>query len=197
MEVVILDNLVDDEWCKNIINDIDFRNNNNLRKPFVGSCGIFSDQYSNDKLTKEIYNKIISHPQLLPSMKESMTRPTDGVRTFLYIKGGETGIHQDGGDMNYRNLDHEYCKYKVLIYLNDDFKGGGTLFYDCNMIEWLTKSLTQLNTDHLKIKVRPKKGSCVIWNMETYHKGSKVKSGKKYAVGFEILAHKTLYHPTI
>lgn len=51
----------------------------------------------------------------------------------------------------------------VIIYLNDDFDGGATLF---------------LND---KIKVKPKKGSVLIFpcDMRTIHKGTKVTSGTK------------------
>ena len=51
----------------------------------------------------------------------------------------------------------------VIIYLNDDFEGGSTIFLED------------------KVKVNPKKGSVLIFpcDYRTIHKGTKVKSGTK------------------
>jgi hypothetical protein len=66
-------------------------------------------------------------------------------------------------DWHIDSSDHAHLLFSYILYLNDDFSGGDTLF---------------LNQ---KLKVKPKKGSmlCFPCDMQTVHKSTAIKEGKK------------------
>ena len=65
-----------------------------------------------------------------------------------------------------RSADHVHFVTSFLLYLNDDFVGGNTLFL------------------HDRLKVKPKKGSVLMFPCGPYfiHKGTKVTSGQKHVI---------------
>jgi len=65
-----------------------------------------------------------------------------------------------------RSSDHVQFVVSFLLYLNDDFEGGNTLFL------------------HDRLKVKPKKGNVLMFPCGPYfmHKGTKVTSGQKHII---------------
>lgn len=68
--------------------------------------------------------------------------------------------------------DEYYTKYMFVIYLNDDMKGGGTVFYP---------------TDGNIIKVKPEKNKMVLFNLKYLHSGDKLEEGEKYFIGTTVV----------
>lgn len=66
-------------------------------------------------------------------------------------------------DWHIDSSDHAHLLFSYILYLNDDFRGGDTLF---------------LNQ---RLKVKPKKGSmlCFPCDMQTVHKSTAIQEGKK------------------
>jgi hypothetical protein len=87
-------------------------------------------------------------------------------------EGQKFNIHTDTGceyDETYRRL----SKHTVLIYLNDDFEGGETVFYDNNFRE--------------TCRIQPKKGRVLVFDINLYHAGSVVRQGVKRWIGTELV----------
>ncbi len=95
--------------------------------------------------------------------------------TSIYNQEGIFGIHTDTG-LYYNDKDKIYTTHTLLIYLNDDFEGGTTVFYDSNF--------------KITDTIIPKKGSCLIFDISLFHKGSVVSKGSKYWIGCELIGPK-------
>lgn len=94
------------------------------------------------------------------------------IMTGKYIKNQQFGIHTDTG--LYFNLkENVQSKYTLLIYLNDDYEGGETVFY--------------LNDE--KIIIKPQKGKAIIFDMQIPHSSNLINNGIKYWIGCEILGN--------
>ena len=82
----------------------------------------------------------------------------------------------------------------LVIYLNDDFKGGQTNFYiskqhDCSKEIDITDTNSRQNFK--KISVEPNIGSAVIFSQNIIHESVTVKSAKKYILKTDIMLKRT------
>jgi len=92
-----------------------------------------------------------------------------------YEPGQSFGIHTDTGiERPERGLE---SKCTMLVYLNDDFEGGETRFYDNNFRATDT--------------VVPKRGSALVFDIALWHEAQQIDSGNKYWVGTELMCE---YH---
>jgi hypothetical protein len=80
--------------------------------------------------------------------------------------------HTDTGSV-FDKKNNLYSKFTMLIYLNYDFLGGETVFYDNNLLE--------------TCRITPKKNKTLIFDIDLFHSGSIVTSGTKYWIGTELL----------
>lgn len=103
-----------------------------------------------------------------------------------YLKGSFFKPHIDGLHLPHR---HEVNIYTIIIYLNDDYKGGNT-----NFIEMLPKQYSILDffkKKDLKYNIlesfEPKKGSGLIFTNYQIHEGAEVIEGTKYIIKTEIV----------
>ena len=85
-------------------------------------------------------------------------------RFYKYEKNQEFKKHRD---QSYIRNELESSYYTLMIYLNDDFKGGETTFGS--------------------LKIHPKKGSCLIFFHDLEHEGTKLISGEKYILRTDIM----------
>lgn len=80
----------------------------------------------------------------------------------------------------------------ILIYLNDDFEGGNTIFYKAHG----KREKNDLVSDELergfdiRLKFKPKVGSVLIFNHNIIHEGSEIFSGDKYFIRSDIVFHR-------
>lgn len=86
------------------------------------------------------------------------------------------GLHTDTG-AEYDVLNNKYSKYTVLTYLNDDFEGGDTVFFDNKFKE--------------TCKIKPKCNRTLIFDINLYHMGNPILSGNKYWIGTELICNIT------
>lgn len=84
-------------------------------------------------------------------------------------------IHTDTG-CEYDEATNEYSKFTVLTYLNDDFDGGNTIFYDDNF--------------HETFRVIPSQGMTLLFDINLFHAGEKVLYGFKNWIGTELVCKK-------
>ena len=93
----------------------------------------------------------------------------------MYNEGEEFGIHKDTAVVHSNGEDKMTC----LIYLNDDFIGGETIFFE-NAKENIVQSTS------LRV-IQPEQGKALLFDIDLYHSGAKILKGKKYWVGFELI----------
>lgn len=87
--------------------------------------------------------------------------------------GDSFSIHTDTG-LYYDRTRGEKSRWTVLIYLNDDFEGGETVFYD--EATWA-----------IKRRVRPEAGKALVFDIDLWHSGSPVVAGVKRWIGCELI----------
>jgi hypothetical protein len=91
-----------------------------------------------------------------------------------YINGGGLSIHSDGS--SYDEL--KSSSYTILIYLNDDFEGGRTVFVD----DYDDDEIVDENSEY----VSPKQGMILLLNQNKLHFAEKVSNGVKYILRGDI-----------
>lgn len=88
------------------------------------------------------------------------------VLTGKYYPGDKSNLHMD---IPFDNN----VKYTLLIYLNDNFNGGETKFYD--------------NDFKLIKTIIPEKGKGLLFDINLFHQGTIVTSGNKYWIGCQVI----------
>ena len=162
-ELFTIDGLFTEEECSTWLKAIQMTSFKEIR-PFTQS-NFNNGKVMDPETSQFIYNRIAPH---LPSHFQTRVVP---YIFFSHIQTGQHfGIHTDTGS-EYDIQSNEKSAYTLLIYLNDDFKGGSTQFY----------------TDDLKptVEIQPKKGRVLMFNIDLFHKGNIVLKGDKYWIGTE------------
>ncbi len=157
-------NFLTNEECQKYINEI----NNKKNKICFTNTGKFeNDKYIDRELSNYFYQKIKS------IINVETYRANDLIMTGKYSPDNEFGIHTDTG-LYYNKNKNEKSRYTLLIYLNDNFENGETVFYD----------------DYLKEKeiITPEKGMALVFDIDLWHKANKIINGNKYWIGCEIIA---------
>lgn len=72
-----------------------------------------------------------------------------------------------------------------MLYLNEDFEGGETIFYFDEL-----RNIFNLSDESVTVKLKPTVGMCLIFNQNILHEGATVTSGLKYFVRTDILYKK-------
>lgn len=100
-------------------------------------------------------------------------------RVCRYKPGGFFLPHHDGG-FSY-STEHRSLK-TFMLYLNDDFEGGPTVFYKESQKHYKPP-------DPAKIlhELRPERGSCLVFNSCLTHDGGLLKAGRKYLLRSEVM----------
>ncbi len=98
-----------------------------------------------------------------------VTGINENFRFYKYLTGQKFKTHQD---IDFEKSESEKSFYSLLIYLNDDFEGGETVFED--------------------LSVKPIAGSALIFPHILFHSGAKVKKGIKYVLRSDIIYKKIL-----
>lgn len=88
------------------------------------------------------------------------------------IENQQFSIHSDTGII-YDNKNNLYSKYTVLTYLNDDFEGGCTQFYDDKF--------------NKTVCIIPKCNRTLIFDIDLFHAGLSVTKNNKQWIGTELV----------
>lgn len=90
-----------------------------------------------------------------------------------YEPGQFFGIHKDG--INFEQDNKQNMSYATLnIFLNDDFEGGETIFYDNSK-------------NNVTLKCIPRIGRGSFFYSQQYHEGAKIMSGYKYLLRTDLM----------
>jgi prolyl 4-hydroxylase len=95
------------------------------------------------------------------------------LRFYRYDVGQKFAHHVDGC---FRRSDQEESLFTFMVYLNDDFEGGETKFYD--------------QRHRLHLSVKPEKGKALIFWHNQVHEGAPVEKGRKYVVRTDVMYRK-------
>ncbi|KAJ1558008.1 hypothetical protein HK096_004085 [Nowakowskiella sp. JEL0078] len=99
-------------------------------------------------------------------------------RFSKYLDGGHFSPHRDGGFVINDNL---RSIFTILVFLNDGYVGGDTLFFNDNC-----KSNDTLEEIPC-FRIVPKAGTALIFNHDCRHAGEKVVAGTKYIFRTDII----------
>lgn len=91
-------------------------------------------------------------------------------RYYRYQPGQRFAPHYDG---KFRRDSHEQSKLTFMVYLNDEFQGGETIFYSERERELL--------------RVQPRAGMALVFKHAILHEGSSVLSGTKYVLRTDVM----------
>lgn len=167
MTTCIFDNFLSDEECIQFILDIEQKKH---KIPFTDSSNAETDKYIDLELAIKFFERV---KELDNENKVKTVRPNNLIMSSKYEPGTQFGLHTDTG-LYYESKTGIKSKYTLLIYLNDDFTGGETIFYD-NFFREIQK-------------VVPKKGSAIVFEIENnFHRGALVENGNKYWIGCELI----------
>jgi prolyl 4-hydroxylase len=100
-------------------------------------------------------------------------------RACRYSPGGFFAPHHDAG---FEPSDLNRSIKTFMIYLNDDFEGGSTNFYNANQ----SRYKTGLPKNRI-FSLQPEKGSCLVFNHCITHDGGELTSGQKHILRTEVM----------
>ncbi len=149
-KIYLIHNFFDNNDCQEIIKFIDSRSD--IKNSLKSMCNYIV----NDIRIINIYK---NHAHKLPIMLEPLEQVTLG---YTYNGSNGIGLHIDNPST------HKEAKYKLLVYLNNNFEGGFTKFY----------------YEKKSISMHPKTGTAVLFDISLPHKGTPVSGNDKYTVGF-------------
>jgi prolyl 4-hydroxylase len=117
----------------------------------------------NEELASLVWKKIYKYlPKIFLDFALAKINPQ--FRFYKYLSGQEFQRHQD---IDFVKSKDEKSFLSILIYLNDDFQGGETIF------------------DNISIK--PEMGCCLIFPHTLFHAGSPVMHGNKYVLRSDVI----------
>jgi hypothetical protein len=172
-EIFTLDNLYTNEEIIDYINFIEYsddRERTFTEQPFKNGKII------NENLSSKIYSRVKEFlPEIYVDRNNKKWQPIEATKFIFYsklIENNMFGIHTDTGSV-YDVKNNNYSKFTLLTYLNDNFIGGNTQFYDESFNE--------------TVMIVPNKNKTLIFDIDLFHKGNVIVKGTKYWIGTEIV----------
>lgn len=148
---------------------------------FTKANSHYPQYYRNNNRIEED-NIELSHSLFKKLKEESIDElePTVALNTKLRFCQYQTdqmfSKHQDGVFF----LDDKKCSsLSFVLYLNEEFSGGRTLFFE------------ERNDAKHKYMIRPQKGKLVVFDHTIWHSGEQVNEGEKYILRSDLLMEKT------
>lgn len=177
-----IDNLLTQNECKEFINlteKLGYEDLKEFKKETRNStrCFIYSKS-----LASELWNRIKPFEKNFKNLKpygvtdnEGIWRPYGIDECFRFNKYTKDNFFKRHVDAVYCESNHEKSILSVLVYLNDDFKGGNTKIW---------KDFDSTKPLHF---IKSKAGSALIFTHDLIHEGAKVEDKIKYVVRIDIM----------
>lgn len=162
----VIDSFLDADQCLAYRSMIDSDIEHGTQRRFTNTThAVNNHRYRNVETTGSFLDRVIE------TVDEAELWPGIDISDMLYWARYEPGqgfpLHRDTG---YYNTDTMCCTHTLLIYLNDDFRGGHTTFHSAEE----------------KVSVRPVPGRAVLFDISLLHQGEKAFDGRKYWIGTEL-----------
>ncbi len=167
--ITVINNFLSNEECDTFIELIESKIIGGVYNQFSNCAMNFNHKYVDDKLSTYFFNRFMQ----INKNHMDVICPNNIIMMAKYQVGEMFDIHTDTGLYYNKNMCLK-TRYTLLIYLNDDFNGGETIFF----------------TDHFSVlkTIIPKRGACLIFDIDLWHKGNKIINGTKYWIGCELIA---------
>lgn len=170
-EVFTIDGLYTEEQIEEWHSYIDL---SPRERPFTNS-GFKNGKVVMPHVSSEMWDAVSEHLPVI--YKDRRNKSWQFARTSKYVMyakvspGQSFPIHTDTG-AEFGPL--EESKFTVLTYLNDNFEGGSTVFYD--------------DSFNMTAEIAPKRGRTLVFDIDLFHAGTEVSKGNKLWIGTEIVA---------
>jgi predicted 2-oxoglutarate/Fe(II)-dependent dioxygenase YbiX len=159
-----VDDVLTPAECRDLIRELDHAN---LEKVERGDMATYARNIKVDSaLAAKIYARI---QDLLPSVPRTMGC-NEYMRFSKYEPGEEFKRHRDGINQDRNGF---RAKYTVNIFLNEDFAGGETEFYD--------------DSGRSQFLAVPATGRGMIFDNQILHSGNRVGNGYKYLIRTDVM----------
>jgi predicted 2-oxoglutarate/Fe(II)-dependent dioxygenase YbiX len=169
--IYVIDNFLSHEECDQMIAKSEKRGYKAAKVNLHGRQVLMTNvrnnlrvMYKDKAYAEELWNKVKSYVPTQIGYNHAFGL-NEMFRFYKYEIGHRFKMHRDG---SYRRNETEASQYSFLIYLNDDFIGGETVFRSGTTI-------------------RPKKGSALLFLHGLRHEGALLKSGIKYVLRTDIM----------
>jgi|AntRauTorckE6833_2_1112554.scaffolds.fasta_scaffold09850_5 hypothetical protein len=186
--IYVLENFLSNEECDEIIgfvkekHDKDPHKNRNIKVVDKQRTTRYNSFHSDRTLSDRLWNKLNSRLQdkrfnSIRNFRHTKARKIfepcgiSNKLTTVYYLNGEMPIHKD----KFNNMPDKTSLFTILVYLNDDYKKGRTIFYP---------NYPKTNKEN-EIALEPKKGRAVLFDINLYHRGELIE-GEKWAVGGKV-----------
>lgn len=122
--------------------------------------------FDDPEWARELFERVKDQvPQDIHEM--SLTGVNERLRCYEYQAGQRFAPHSDGA---FIRDDRERSWYTYMVYLNEGFEGGETVFF----VE-------------PEVTIKPRSGSALIFQHPIIHEGSEVRAGVKYVVRTDLM----------
>lgn len=122
--------------------------------------------FDNEDAAFEIWQRAKEHLPKIANGRVALGL-NERLRFYRYEVGQKFAFHMDG---YFRRENGEQSLLTFMVYLNEDFEGGETVFAN----------------SHNTI-VKPKTGMMLAFNHTLFHEGSEVSSGRKYVLRSDVM----------
>lgn len=140
--------------------------------PFTTNGRFSNNKWESIEITNILYRRLLK-TNFVQDNKLNLVGFNTLAMSGHYRPGDIFDIHTDTG-LYYNPRAQVETGWTLLVYLNDDFEGGNTIFYD---------SLSH----HPTKTIIPERGKALIFDIDLWHKGEPIVSGEKYWIGCEFL----------
>lgn len=164
----IIDGLLTPEECERFIRVLD---NEDLILVDRGDLATYQrGLWISEAFSDELYRRL--RPHLPAGVRAEVVRCNEYFRFSKYVVGQEFGIHTDG-----TNLDQfgNVSQYTVNIFLNSEFEGGETDFFQ------------GVSTGGGSTRAIPLAGRAAVFDRGILHCGNRVISGVKYLLRTDLM----------
>ena len=172
----IIDNILSPTECADFIHLLD--NPDELELVDHGYASYERNILHSPNWANHIYNRITPY---LPEKIKNNTYANDYFRFSKYTPGQRFGLHQD--KIN-RDTNGSRAIMTVNIFLNDNFEGGETCFYENE------------NSPQPTICAVPKVGRGAIFENQIWHTGNMVHNSCKYLIRTDVMMRPVNIHAT-
>lgn len=151
----------------------DAKNRNFANAPFKNGKMILPEWSS------LMYSRIAPHlPERYTDRQGKSWSFVEASKYVMYaqlVPGQSFPLHTDTG-CEYDEESNRFSKFTVLTYLNDDYEGGHTTFFDDSFKKTTT--------------IIPKTNCTLILDIDLFHQGERLESGVKYWIGTELVCQR-------